>query len=185
VQTSIELKNKKAVEPYGSDLDHKSFASLYESYSQALFGVLRFMLKNTALAEDALQNTFIKVWLHRSRYDAEKGTPFTWMLNIARNEARDIMRSKQYRQARLITALDGGIHLSCSNLSNRLDYIELHKQLFILPPMDRNILELCFLQGFSCPEVSELLGLPLGTVKTRMQRSYRILKAALKPTYAL
>jgi RNA polymerase sigma-70 factor (ECF subfamily) len=185
VQNDIKVKSRKAVEPYASNLDQNSFTCLYQSYSQALFGVLQVMLKNSSLAEDALQNTFIKIWLHRSSYDAEKGTLFTWMLNIAQNEARDILRSKQYRQARLVTALEEGVHLTCCDPSNRLDYIALHKKLFILPPLDRSILELCFLQGFSCPQVSKLLGLPLGTVKTRMQRSYRILKTALKPSYAL
>jgi RNA polymerase sigma-70 factor (ECF subfamily) len=185
VQIDIEVKSLKAVEPYGNDWNETSFASLYQSYSPALFGILQVMLKNTSLAEDALQNTFIKIWLHRSIYDAQKGTPFTWMLNIAQNEARDILRSKQYKHARLNTTLDEGVHLRCSNLSNRLDYIELHKQLFILPPLDRSILELCFLRGFSCKEVAELLRIPLGTVKTRMQRSYRILKAALKHSDAL
>jgi RNA polymerase sigma-70 factor (ECF subfamily) len=177
VQNDIEVNSRKAVEPYASNFDQKSFTCLYQSYSQALFGVLQVMLKNPSLAEDALQNTFIKIWLHRSSYDAEKGTPFTWMLNIAQNEAKDILRSKQYRQTRLVTALEEGVHLTCCDPSNRLDYIALHKMLFILPPLDRSILELCFLQGFSCPQVSKLLGLPLGTVKTRMQRSYRILKS--------
>jgi RNA polymerase sigma-70 factor (ECF subfamily) len=185
VQTSIKVKSQKPVEPCGNNWNETSFASLYQKYSHALFGVLQVMLKNTSLAEDALQNTFIKVWLTRSSYDAEKGTPFTWMLNIARNEARDVLRSKQCRQARQITTLNEGAHLSCKDPRSRLDYIELHKQLFLLTPLDRSILELCFLQGFTCPEVAALFQMPLGSVKTRMQRSYRILRAALKPSYIL
>jgi RNA polymerase sigma-70 factor (ECF subfamily) len=183
VHTTLKVKGPDNIE--SKVLDQKFFASLYHAYSPALFGVLNTMLNDRVLAEDALQNVFVKIWVHRDNYDCQKGTPFTWMLNIARNEAIDILRSKHYRQTRLLVALDEGAHVSCRDSRNPLDYIELQKQLFILPPLDRSILELCFLRGFSCPEVSELLSLPLGTVKTKMQRSYRILRAALKSSYIL
>jgi RNA polymerase sigma-70 factor (ECF subfamily) len=155
VHRTLKAKDPDIFERKG--FEQKSFADLYHAYSPTLFSVLNNMLKDRVLAEDALQNTFIKVWLHRESYDVQKGTPFTWMLNIARNEALDVLRSKPYRQTKLTKTLNE------SNLSGQdksfasLDLLDLHKQLFILKPLDRNILELCFLRGFTCPEVSELL----------------------------
>ena len=177
MHTTLKAKGPHIIE--SKVLDQKSFASLYHAYSPALFGVLNTMLNDRVLAEDALQNVFVKIWLHRDSYDAKKGTPFTWMLNIARNEALDVLRSKKYKQTRLTGPLTETILLGHESMFSSLDLMDLHKQLFILKPLDRNIMELCFLRGFTCPEVSELLGLPLGTVKTSMQRSYKKLKAVI------
>jgi DNA-directed RNA polymerase specialized sigma24 family protein len=57
--------------------------------------------------------------------------------------------------------------------------MDVHKQLFILKPRDRAILELCFFRGYTCQQTAELLSVPCGTVKTRMQHSYKVLRAAL------
>lgn len=159
--------------------DHRSFTALYEAYSHALFGAINRMLKNDALSEDALQNTFIKIWLHRDSYDVGKASLFTWMLNIARNEAIDALRSKQVKYSKVTISLNAYEPAPDRNPFFRFDHIDLHKQLFILQPRDRAILELCFFRGFTCQEVSRLLQLPCGTVKTRMQYSYKKLKTVL------
>lgn len=96
--------------------DQKSFTALYQAYSSALFRAINRMLKNDALSEDALQNTFIKIWLHLDRYDAEKACLFTWMLNIARNEAIDVLRSKHGKCARVTISLNGHEHVLAKNL---------------------------------------------------------------------
>ena len=158
----------------------KTFGELYRAYSPALFKAIHKVLRNTPLTEDALQNTFIKIWLHRNQYDSLKGSPFTWMLNIARNEAIDMYNSKYYRQTKRTTPLYNPELKAAKDAFVHLDHIDVHKLLFILKPKDRVILELCFFRGHTCQQVAELLQLPCGTVKTRMQHSYKVLKAALK-----
>jgi RNA polymerase sigma-70 factor (ECF subfamily) len=159
------------------------FAELYRAYSPALYNAINKVLKNRAQTEDALQNTFIKVWLHRNSYDIARGTQFTWMLNIARNEALDMLRSKDHRNTRKTFSLDIHQSIASGNPFAHLDHIDISKLLFILKPRDRAILELCFFRGYTCEQTAELLHLPCGTVKTRMQHSYKVLRAAVsEPT---
>ena len=161
-------------------MDEKAFADLYEHYSPALYGAIHRMLKDEELCKDVLQNTFVKIWLHRTCYDPCKGSLFTWMLNIVRNEVIDTLRSKRHRQSSVTTSLEEKHSFEGSNPLLHFDHMDLHKQLFILKPMNRAIMELCFFRGFTCQQTAELLGLPCATVKTKMQHSYKILKAALR-----
>ena len=158
----------------------EDFDELYKHYSPALYGALNKMLKNKGQAEDALQNTFIKIWLHRESYDVAKAGLFTWMLNIARNEAIDVLRSKRHRQANLTCFIDVQELPDFKNPFVHLDNIDIYKSLLLLTPKDRNILELCYFRGFTCEETAEILHIPCGTVKTRMQHSYRKLRTILK-----
>src|SRR6188508_2589331 len=77
--------------------DEKALSLLYDKYSAALFGVALKIVKREELAEDVLQETFIKIWTAFSQYDSSKGRLFTWMLNICRNQAIDKIRSGSYR----------------------------------------------------------------------------------------
>jgi RNA polymerase sigma-70 factor (ECF subfamily) len=155
-----------------------TFAELYHSYSPAIYSAINKVVKNTTLSQDVLQNTFIKIWQHQANFDKSKGTPFTWMLNIARNEAIDTLRSKRYRQSKVTAPLNEASFLNSDPFSH-LDHMDVRKLLYILKPRDRVILELCFFRGYTCEQTAELLRLPCGTVKTRMQQSYKVLKAAL------
>jgi RNA polymerase sigma-70 factor (ECF subfamily) len=71
-----------------------AFSYLYDNYSGALFGIIYKMLDDRQLAEDVLQEAFVKIWNSFSNYDSLKGRLFTWMLNIARNLTIDTIRSK-------------------------------------------------------------------------------------------
>lgn len=176
---------RNASHPFGQlpvpQLCAGTFAELYRDYSTALFGVIQKILKNATLSEDALQNTFLKIWLHRKDYDASKSRLFTWMLNIARNEAIDVLRSKTYRNALATVALNGNAEAAIviSPLIS-LDHCDLKKKLHRLNPKDRAIIELCFFRGFTCNETAAIMGMPSGTVKTRMQCSYKKLRPVLE-----
>src|SRR3569833_137601 len=82
----LQLKNREA------------FSLLYDSYSEAIYGVICRMVTDKAAAEDLLQDVFVKIWRKIESYDAARGTLFTWMINIARNICIDYLRSKQYKQ---------------------------------------------------------------------------------------
>ena len=78
--------------------DQQAFSYLYDNYSAALNGIIYRMVENRELAEDILQEVFIKIWNNILHYDAGKGRLFTWMLNIARNLTIDTLRSKSYKK---------------------------------------------------------------------------------------
>jgi len=77
----------------------EAFSLLYDSYNEALFGIICRMVDNRAAAEELLQDSFVKIWKNIHLYDAGKGTLFTWMLNIARNAAIDKLRSRSYQDS--------------------------------------------------------------------------------------
>ncbi len=75
-----------------------AFEQLYRLTSSQLFGVLKRILKTDALAEEALQDTYVKIWNHADRYEGEKSAPRTWLVSIARNHAIDLLRKRRSRE---------------------------------------------------------------------------------------
>lgn len=154
-------------------VDGRPFADVYERYSPALYNALYKVLKNAPQAEIALQNTFTKICRHQHSYDAAKSSLFTWMLNVARNEALYALCSRPCLQASVTFTIDVQELTGCRNPFVHLDHISISKLLFLLNTKDRNISELCFFRGFTCGEAAEILQIPYDTVKTRIQYSYR------------
>jgi len=147
------------------------FDCLYEMYSHALLGVIHRIVQIEEISEDVLQETFIKVWKSIQSYDPEKGTLFTWLLNIARNMAIDKVRSKGYRNEsknqdseNLVDILD-----SVNNVSYNPEVLGLNNLVNTLKPEIKVVVELIYMKGFTHLEASEELGIPLGTVKTRLR----------------
>ena len=78
--------------------DQQAFSYLYDNYSGALNGVIYRLVEDKELAEDILQEAFIKIWNNFSSYDTTKGRLFTWLLNLTRNLTIDTLRSKGYKK---------------------------------------------------------------------------------------
>ena len=76
----------------------EAFEAFYATYAGALYGVIGKIIKNEKAAQQALQNTLVKIWTHIHQYDASKGRLFTWMVSIARNEAFSLLRTQQKNQ---------------------------------------------------------------------------------------
>jgi RNA polymerase sigma-70 factor (ECF subfamily) len=148
--------------------DRSAIGELYDAYSGALFGVVLRIVQSRELAEQVLQDTFLKAWRNAASYDASKGRLFTWLLNIARNTAIDATRTTHFRHFQKTDSLDGlehrpggdGInpeHLGVKDVVNRLE--EKYKSL----------IDLVYFKGYTQEEVAEETGIPLGTVKTRLR----------------
>jgi RNA polymerase sigma-70 factor, ECF subfamily len=82
------------------------FQTLYNKYCGALYGVIIKLVKRTDVADDLLQDTFVKIWKHIDSFDSSKGTLYTWMVNIARNQAVDYLRSATYQKQLLQVEID-------------------------------------------------------------------------------
>jgi RNA polymerase sigma-70 factor (ECF subfamily) len=146
-------------------------AVLYDRYAGSLFGVLYRLLHSHELAEDALQETFVKIWSAFDSYDTSRGRLFTWMVNIARNVALDKIKSRDYRNSQKNQDISGLV----SSIDERSatgdvsDQIGIRDIVQTLKPEQEEVIQLIYFQGYTQAEASERLGIPLGTVKTRVR----------------
>lgn len=160
-----------------------AFTYLYDRYGRVLLGHIQTMIPNHGLAEDVLQNVFVKIHLRVPSYDPLKSQLFTWMMAVTRNECRDVLRSRGYRDHVQLTE---GLSEACFAQAQahepyqRLDAQELQRVVQDLPLGTRNLVALSYLYGFSHREIAELLALPLGTVKTNLRKAYRCLRERLE-----
>ena len=164
--------------------DQQAFSYLYDNYAAALNGIIFRMVNNKELAEDILQEAFVKIWNNFAGYDKSKGRLFTWMLNLTRNLAIDTLRSKGYRKQGKIS----GDEFSVSNLSDKsfsvekFDAMGIHNKLSGLKPEQRLLIDMAYFNGFTQDEISKQTGIPLGTVKTRMRAAILELRKLLQHT---
>jgi len=145
--------------------------ALYDMYSGALLGVISRIIQQPEVAEDLLQETFIKIWNSADSYDSTKGRLFTWMINLARNLSIDKVRSKDYRNSNKNQDIENNVDFidSQRKVSFNADTLGLKDIVNSLKPDFINVLELVYFKGYTQVEAAEELDLPLGTVKTRIR----------------
>ena len=160
----------------------KAFSVIYDSYSAALFGVINRIITDEEQAADILQETFVKVWKRAEQYDPSKGRLFTWLLNIARNSAIDVTRSKQYKAEKKNQSLQNSVkNINRSHSTGPgTDHIGLKEVVAKLNPEQKQMIDLLFYGGFTQEEVAKELNMPLGTVKTRSRSAISKLRELLK-----
>ena len=164
------------------DRDQAAFSYLYDNYAAALNGVIFRMVEDRELAEDILQEAFLKIWNNFPSYDAGKGRLFTWMLNITRNLTIDTLRSKGYKKQGKISGDENSVSnfSADSRSAERFDSLGLRKQLVNLKPEQRSIIDLAYFNGYTQDEISREMNIPLGTVKTRMRSAILELRKILQ-----
>lgn len=162
--------------------DEQAFSYLYDNYAAALNGIINRMVDNKELAEDILQEAFVKIWNNFSNYDSAKGRLFTWMLNITRNLTIDTLRSKGYKKQSKISSDENSVSnlTEDGRMAERFDALGLRKQLVNLKPEQRSIIDLAYFNGYTQDEISKEMGIPLGTVKTRMRAAIIELRKILQ-----
>lgn len=152
--------------------------ALYNMYSAALFGVIVRIVNDEATAEDVLQETFIKIWNSFSGYSAEKGRLFTWMINIARNLAIDKVRSKDFKNQSKNQELENNVTFidEQKNTVYNPELLGLKDLVKTLRPEQKLILDLIYFKGYTHVEAADELGIPLGTIKTRLRMAIQQLR---------
>ncbi len=145
--------------------------ALYDMYSSSLFGVISRIINDTAIAEDVLQDTFVKIWNSFSSYSTEKGRLFTWMVNIARNLAIDKIRSKDFKNQGKNQELENNVTFidEQRNTVYKPELLGIKEMVETLKPEQKSILDLVYFKGYTHVEAANKLGVPLGTVKTRLR----------------
>ncbi len=158
-----------------------AYTYLYENYSGALRSIIVNIVNEEELANDVLQEVFIKLWRQIDRYDASKGRLFTWMLNISRNAAIDTVRSKSFQNNRQNRELTEDVYTAGGTSEMNTDQIGLRKVVHQLKEEYRVLVELSYFQGYTQDEISKATGIPLGTVKTRLRTALIQLREIIKP----
>lgn len=151
--------------------DKIAIQALYDMYSGALLGVISRIIPQTEVAEDLLQETFLKIWNSATSYDSSKGRLFTWMMNIARNLSIDKLRSKDFRNAGKNQDIENNVDFidSQKEITFNADLLGIKDLVTALKPEFNSVLNMVYFKGYTHVEAAEELNLPLGTVKTRIR----------------
>jgi RNA polymerase sigma factor (sigma-70 family) len=153
-----------------------AFSYLYDNYSSALHTVVLNVIHNETLAADVLQEVFIKIFRQIDSYDETKGRLFTWMLNIARNASIDTIRSKAFQNSAKNNELTETHFDAAGSTQMNIDKIGLKKIVHTLKDEYKSLIELAYFQGYTQDEISKIVNIPLGTVKTRLRMALIQLK---------
>ena len=164
--------------------DEKAISLLYEHYGDTLYGVALKVVKDEELAQDVVQESFVKIWRKADTYDASKAKLFTWLFRITRNAAIDKLRS-------LSTKSDKEIQMDVSDVYTigvegiNPELMDMQKHLERIEPKYQVVLEALFFQGMTQQEASEELDIPLGTIKSRLKIGLRELKKIYAPAVVI
>ena len=162
--------------------DQNAFSYLYDNYAAALNGIIMRMVEEPQLAEDILQEAFLKIWNNFAQYDTGKGRLFTWMINITRNLTIDMLRSKGYKKQKKISQDENSVTSFKDNSmsAERFDTLGLRREVQNLKPDQKLIIDLAYFNGYTQDEISKEMGIPLGTVKTRMRSAIMELRKLIE-----
>ena len=165
--------------------DQSAFATLYETTSKVVFGLVLRIVPERATAEEVLLDVYTQAWRQAGNYDSSRGSPLAWLMTIARSRAIDRLRSN--RQDQHNEAIDDANGLVASSISPEEASVMSERQRLVrmaldaLVPEQREVLELAYYGGLSHTEIAEKTGHPLGTVKTRTRLGMMKLREMLSP----
>ncbi len=166
--------------------DAQGMSELYDRYGKLVYSVILRVVKESSLAEDLTQETFLRVWNRAQFIDQEKGSLGPWLLAVARNRAIDYLRSVDGRMAQKSTEFDPGVEQPTSFVNLERDVINsdrarvLREAFTKLSPNQRVVIEMAYYEGLSQSEMAERMKQPLGTVKTWVRTALKILRNELE-----
>jgi RNA polymerase sigma factor (sigma-70 family) len=176
-----EARQEDAEVKFLSDLrahNNMSFRKLYSTYSAQLLGIIMRVVPEREIAEDILQDSFVKIWKSIDTYDPEKGKLFTWMARLVRNSAIDYKRGKTCAKSsknediESVYAKVDSVHF----VPDRSDAIGVRELMCVLSDSQKQILDLVYFHGYTQAEVSDELCIPLGTVKSKIRLAVKVLR---------
>ena len=175
----------EAVVALAARSDDLAFAELYDRYGRAAYGLALRVLRDEALAEDAVQEAFLAIWRGASRFIPERGKASSWILTLVHRRAVDLVRREERRRVEPLDDHDAAAEPSAEDVAwLRLERERVQAALQQLPDSQREALELAYYGGFTQSELAERLGQPLGTIKSRMfaglTRLHELLEAPAK-----
>ena len=165
--------------------DAGALEALYERYGRPAYSLARRILTDETLAQDVVQEVFLSLWRNAGRFDAGRGTVATYLLSMTHHRAVDVVRREE--NLRRWRTSDEGLELEPDPKARVEDEVEASERrtevraaLAELPAAQREALLLAYFGGNTQREVDALVGVPLGTVKTRMAAGMRKMKESLQ-----
>jgi RNA polymerase sigma-70 factor (ECF subfamily) len=153
--------------------DTAAFERLYDLVAGSVFGAIRRVLRDAAQSEEVTQEVMVEVWRTATRFDAGRGSATTWILTMAHRRAIDRVRSAQaaYDREQRAAQRDEtpAYDEVAEQVESRLEREQVRRCLDGLTDLQRESVTLAYYSGYTYREVAELLGTPLGTVKTRLR----------------
>ena len=169
--------------------EHEALAALYDRYAGAVFAMALRIVADREVAEEVTQEIFLRVWRHAASYDPKRGKVTTWMLGLTHNLAIDQVRRRR-TQARPMPVDDDGEAMTADVPDPAVDVEAevwgaergrvLAAALQDLPPPQREVIEHAYFRGLTQVEIAARVGIPLGTVKTRLRLGVRRLRTILQ-----
>jgi len=163
--------------------DPRALAELYDRYGRAVYALILRLVRDSAIAEDLVQETFLRVWNRVHAFDAVRGSLGPWLLAIARNRAIDYLRSAAGRERNAFEFEETEHPALFTNMESDLLAADktrrIKEAMEKLAPNLRNVVELAYFEGLSQSEMAERTGQPLGTVKTWVRTALRNLRNEL------
>jgi RNA polymerase sigma-70 factor (ECF subfamily) len=164
--------------------DEAALAELYDRFGHVAWGLANRVIRDAALAEDAVQDAFLTAWRTAHRFVPERASARTWLLTLVHRRAVDVVRRQQRRRVETLDrAAEPPAPAADDEAILRLERERVQSALARLPEQEREAIELAYYGGFTQSELAERLGQPLGTIKSRMFSGLARLRALLaEPT---
>jgi RNA polymerase sigma-70 factor, ECF subfamily len=166
--------------------DPQALGELYDRYGRLTYSLIYRIVRDTGIAEDLVQETFLRVWNRAQAFDATRGALGSWLLAVARNRAIDYTRSTSGRMRNALE-LDETEHPSAfvdmeKEVLNSDKARRVRQAMEKLNANQRSVIELAYFEGLSQTEMAERMGQHLGTVKTWVRMALRALRDELGAT---
>ena len=158
--------------------DGAPVAQLFRRYAGRIYGFALRQLADPGLAEEVVQETFVRLWRTASRFDPERGTVGAYLFVIARSVTTDVRRRPSSRVHGAVE--DASLPPVEDNVDQLVDSLVVREALDAVSAPQREVLALAYDEGMTQSEIAKRLGIPLGTVKTRMFHGLRALRAGLQ-----
>lgn len=162
--------------------DQQALSALYQATSSQLFAVVLRILKNRSLAEETLQEVYVKVWNNAASYNDSKGEPMAWLVGIARYRSLDVLRHQKTKQHyESLYEVEQNIESPefSDTLADSDDAVVLGECLDRLQANARRSVVMAYCEGYTHQELSEKMDKPIGTVKSWIRRSLKHLQECI------